>query len=116
MQRTYDTQQACPIARTLDIVGDRWKLLLIRDLRRGQTRFADLLTTLRGISPTVLSERLQSLERDGIVERRIYSEHPPRAEYTLTEKGHSLAPVLQAFYAWGTEYAPGHPRTAPVEG
>ncbi len=115
MPRTYDTQQACPIARTLDIVGDRWTLLLIRDLRRGHTKFADLLTSLRGISPTVLSERLQSLERDGMVERRLYSEHPPRAEYALTEKGNSFAPVLQAFYAWGTEHAPRPPRTAPVE-
>lgn len=115
MARTYETQQACPIARTLDVLGDRWTLLVIRDLRRGHTRFADLLVSLRGISPTVLSERLQSLERDGVVERRFYSDHPPRAEYTLTDKGNALAPVLQAITTWGNEYAPRPPRPPRVE-
>ncbi len=110
MARTYDTQQACPIARSLDVCGDRWTLLVIRDLRRGHSKFADLLVSLRGISPTVLSERLQSLEREGVVERRFYSEHPPRAEYVLTDKGNALAPVLQAMFVWGTEYAPRPPR------
>lgn len=110
MARTYDRQQACPIARSLDIVGDRWTLLVLRDLRRGHTKFADLLMSLQGISPTVLSERLQSLEQDGIVARRFYSDHPPRAEYVLTPRGDSLAPVLQALYAWGTEHAPRPPR------
>lgn len=110
MARTYDRQQACPIARSLDMVGDRWTLLVIRDLRRGQSKFADLLVSLQGISPTVLSERLQSLEQDEIVARRFYSDHPPRAEYVLTAKGDALAPVLQAFYAWGAEHAPRPPR------
>lgn len=110
MARTYDTQQACPIARSLDVLGDRWTLLMIRDLRRGHTKFADLLVSLRGISPTVLSERLQSLEREGVVERRFYSEHPPRAEYVLTAKGNALAPVLQAISVWGNEHAPRAPR------
>ncbi len=112
MARIYDKQQACPIARSLDMLGDRWTLLVIRDLRRGHSKFADLLVSLSGISPTVLSERLQSLERDAIVERRFYSDHPPRAEYVMTAKGDALAPVLQAFYAWGTEHAPRAPRVA----
>ena len=110
MARTYDKQQACPIARSLDVVGDRWTLLVIRDLRRGHSKFADLLVSLHGISPTVLSERLQSWEQDGLVARQFYSEHPPRAEYVLTAKGDSLAPVLRALYAWGTEHAPRPPR------
>ena len=110
MARTYARQQACPIARSLDIVGDRWTLLVLRDLRRGHSKFADLLVSLQGISPTVLSERLQALEREGIVTRQFYSDHPPRAEYVLTERGNSLAPVLQALYAWGTEHAPRPPR------
>lgn len=106
MARTYGRQQACPIARSLDLVGDRWTLLVLRDLRRGRLKFAELLVSLEGISPTVLSGRLQSLEQDGIVARRFYSDHPPRAEYVLTPKGDSLAPVLQALYAWGSEHAP----------
>ncbi|TAK75235.1 MAG: transcriptional regulator [Dehalococcoidia bacterium] len=111
MPRTYDRQQACPIARSLDIVGDRWTLLVLRDLRRGHSKFADLLVSLQGISPTVLSERLQSLEQDGLAARRFYSDHPPRAEYVLTPRGDSLAPVLKALYDWGTEHAPRPPRT-----
>ena len=110
MARMYDRQQACPIARSLDIVGDRWTLLVLRDLRRGHSKFADLLLSLQGISPTVLSERLQSLEQDGLVARRFYSDHPPRAEYVLTPRGDSLAPVLKALYDWGTEHAPRPPR------
>lgn len=109
MTRMYDQQQACPIARSLDVLGDRWTLLVIRDLRRGHSKFADLLVSLRGISPSVLSERLQSLEREGVVERRFYSEHPPRAEYVLTAKGDALAPILQAFSVWGNESAPRPP-------
>ncbi len=111
MARTYDTQQACPIARSLDIIGDRWTLLVLRDLRRGHSKFADLLVSLQGISPAVLSERLQSLEQDGLVARRFYSDHPPRAEYVLTARGDSLAPVLKALYDWGTEHAPRPTRT-----
>lgn len=106
MNRTYSRQQRCPIARSLDVVGDRWTLLLIRDLAGGHGRFADLLRTLSGISPTMLSERLQLLEREGLVTSTLYSEHPPRAEYMLTEKGEAMRPVLQALAAWGKEYTP----------
>jgi DNA-binding HxlR family transcriptional regulator len=105
MVRTYSKQQACPIARALGIIGDRWTLLLVRDLHRGHSRFADLLVTLNGISPTVLSDRLQLLEHEGLVTRSFYSEHPPRAEYVLTEKGAALAPVLRTLITWGEEYA-----------
>ncbi len=104
MARTYAKQQRCPIARSLDIVGDRWTLLVIRDLARGHTRFADLMTELLGISPNVLSDRLKLLEEHSIIASSLYSEHPPRAEYRLTEKGEALLPVLRALIAWGNEY------------
>ena len=110
MARTYTYQQRCPIARSLDIVGDRWTLLIIRDLGRGHSKFVDLMRELRGIAPNVLSDRLKLLEREGLVASTMYSQHPPRAEYRLTEKGEALRPVLRAFIEWGNEYAPRKPR------
>lgn len=104
MKRQYETQQGCPIARSLDLVGDRWTILVLRDLHLGSTRFADLLRSLEGISPNLLSARLKTLEHEGLVERRLYSEHPPRAEYVLTECGQAFGPVLRAMYDWGTSY------------
>lgn len=94
----------CPIAGTLDIVGDRWTLLVVRDLLRGRRRFAELKDSVEGIPGSVLSDRLKSLEREGIVVRRIYSNHPPRAEYVLTPKGHDLGPVVGALSRWGEQY------------
>lgn len=108
--RKYRGQQACPIARSLDLLGDRWALLVVRDINRGQRKFAELLISLRGISPAMLSDRLKGLEAVGIVERSFYSEHPPRAEYVLTEKGQALTPVLAALRDWGDQYAPRPPR------
>lgn len=110
--RTYPKQQRCPIARTLEIVGDRWTLLVIRDLARGHSKFADLMTELRGISPNVLSDRLKLLEQEELITSRLYSEHPPRAEYLLTEKGEALYPTLRALAAWGQEYVPRPQRDA----
>jgi DNA-binding HxlR family transcriptional regulator len=80
----------CPIARTLDIIGERWTILILRDLV--------------GISPNTLSARLKRLEDAGIVERRFYEQHPPRAEYLLTEKGKDLRPVLRALLDWGQHH------------
>jgi len=99
MRKRYD--QNCPIARTLDIIGDRWTLLLIRDLFLGRGRFNDLLRSSPGLPPRLLSERLKMLEGHGLIERAIYSEHPLRAEYRLTPKGRSLFPVLKAAGDWG---------------
>ena len=97
----------CPVARSLDIVGERWALLILRDLvLRGPRRFQDLQTSLAGVSPNTLSARLRTLEEAGVVERRFYAQHPPRAEYVLTDKGTALRPVLQALRAWGETYAP----------
>jgi len=97
--------QDCPVARTLDIVGERWTLLILRDLlREGPRKFQDLETSLAGIGPNTLSARLKRLEQAGIVERRFYEQHPPRAEYVLTEKGLVLGPVLRALKKWGEIY------------
>ncbi len=102
MSKRYD--QFCPVARTLDILGDRWTLLIIRDLFFGKTRFREFEESLVGIPTNVLSERLKVLESNGIVERTFYADHPPRAEYHLTRKGRDLHWVLEALGAWGAKY------------
>jgi DNA-binding HxlR family transcriptional regulator len=94
----------CAIGGTLQIVGDLWTLVIIRDLLRGYCRFAQLAAAPEGITRSVLSERLKLLEAEGIVERRLYSEHPPRAEYHLTPKGRALGPALGALARWGMKY------------
>lgn len=95
----------CPIAYTLDVVGDRWTMLILRDMFRGRRRFAELADSVEGIPPAILSSRLRMLESEGIVARRLYCEHPPRAEYHLTSKGHDLGPVVGALSTWGEKYS-----------
>jgi DNA-binding HxlR family transcriptional regulator len=82
-------------------VGDRWTLLIVRDLLRGHSRFSDLKITVEGIPASILSDRLKTLEAAGVVSRRFYSDHPPRADYLLTAKGHELGVVVGALAAWG---------------
>jgi DNA-binding HxlR family transcriptional regulator len=94
------------VARALGIVGDRWTLLVVRDLLLGKSRFAQLESSLDGISPNVLSARLKSLEADGVLHRTVTEERPPRTEYELTEKGLALSPVVGAIFEWGTEWEP----------
>jgi DNA-binding HxlR family transcriptional regulator len=95
----------CPVAKTLDVVGERWTLLILRDLfREGPRKFQDFETSLTGIGPNTLSARLKRLEEAGVVERRFYEQHPPRAEYVLTPKGRELGPVLLAMRAWGEKH------------
>jgi DNA-binding HxlR family transcriptional regulator len=97
--------QDCPVARTLDIVGERWTFLILRDLlREGPRKFQDFEVSLAGAGPNTLSARLKRLEEAGIVERRFYDRHPPRAEYVLTGKGRDLGPVLLALKKWGETY------------
>ena len=92
----------CPVARTLDIIGDRWTILILRDLLLNRTRrFQDFCDALPGLTPSVLSARLKELEDGGVIERHSYSDHPPRSEYLLTNKGRTLAPVLRALKQWG---------------
>jgi DNA-binding HxlR family transcriptional regulator len=106
--RIYDSQVACPVARTLDVVGDRWTILILRDLSWGRRRFSTLLESLKGISGNLLSDRLKKLEENGMVERVFYSDHPPRAEYKLSNKGKAFVPVLLALRAYGEEWEPTH--------
>ena len=89
---TYPTD--CPVAATLDAFGDRWTLLIVRDLLRGINRYADLQRSLGPIAPNLLSGRLRRMEDTGIVTREVYSDRPLRAAYHLTERGHALAPVV----------------------
>lgn len=92
----------CPVARTLDLIGDRWTILILRDLLLYRTRrFQDLSDAFPGLTPSVLSGRLKELEEGGVIESRLYSDHPPRSEYLLTDKGRSLGPVLRALRQWG---------------
>jgi DNA-binding HxlR family transcriptional regulator len=103
MSTPYD--RTCPVARTLEIIGDRWTILIIRDLlRKGPRKFLDLELSLQGISPNTLSARLKALEEADLVERRFYEQHPPRAEYLLTAKGRELGPVLRALKDWGLKH------------
>ncbi|MEX2032274.1 MAG: helix-turn-helix domain-containing protein [Dehalococcoidia bacterium] len=113
MGRVYETQQTCPVARSLDLLGDRWTLLVVRDLLRGHTKFTELMESLAGISPNLLSARLKSLEDARVVVRSFYSEHPPRAEYALTDKGRALGSVIRAIYQWGEEFEPRTAGAAP---
>ncbi|MGE5596797.1 MAG: winged helix-turn-helix transcriptional regulator [Hyphomicrobiales bacterium] len=97
----------CLIARTLDVIGDRWTLLILRDLMSGLHRYSDILENCGGMSPNVLSDRLKRLEADGLVERTRHKELPPRVEYTLTEKGYAVRPILQSLIGWGRTYVGG---------
>ena len=103
----------CPIACTLDLIGDRWTLLIVRDLLMGKRRFSEFLASDENIKTNVLAERLKRLERAGVVERSRYREHPPRYEYLLTDKGRDLLPVLEAVFAWGRAHLPGVDSRSP---
>ena len=96
--------QYCPIARTLDLLGDRWTMLIVRELLRGKRRFRDIEAGLPGIPPNLLSDRLKALEQAQIVTREYFRELPPRVEYVLTERGRSLEPVLESLAGWGMEH------------
>jgi len=95
----------CPVARTAGVISMRWTAEILRDLfLQEPRRYRDFLDSLKGISPNTLSERIKLLEAAGVVERRFYQQHPPRAEYLLTKKGRALRPVLKAMYDWGEKH------------
>ena len=101
MTRGY-RQKHCPVARTLDLIGERWSPLILRDLfLHGPRRYQDLQESLAGVAPNTLSARLKALEASGLIERKLYNERPPRLEYHLTEKGRTLGPVMKALREWG---------------
>jgi DNA-binding HxlR family transcriptional regulator len=97
------TEKNCSIAKPLAFLGERWTMLILRDLFLGRRRFDEFQASL-GVATNVLSSRLATLTEEGIVERRRYSEHPERFEYVLTEKGRDLQPILLALLAWGDQY------------
>lgn len=101
---TKEEMPACPVATTVALIGSKWKLLILRNLMARPWRFNELKKDLNGVSQKVLTDSLRSLEEDGIVTRTVYPEVPPRVEYSLTELGRSLEPVLSALWNWGETY------------
>ncbi len=95
---------ACPVETTLTLIGDKWKVLILRDLMAGTKRFGELKRSLGHVSQKVLTAQLRAMEASGLVSRQVYAEVPPRVEYTLTETGYSLKPILDAMQGWGEQY------------
>lgn len=95
---------ACPVETTLTLISDKWKVLILRDLMPGTKRFGELKKSLGGVSQKVLTAQLRQMEGSGLLVRTVYPEVPPRVEYTLTELGYSLKPVLDAMQSWGEAY------------
>ena len=100
-------RSACPVAGTLDIVGDKWSLLIVRDMRHGKRTYGELAASPEGIPTNILADRLRRLAESGIVARDAYQEHPPRYAYTLTEKGRDLGEIMVALVHWGKKHIPG---------
>lgn len=94
----------CPVATTINLIGNKWKLLIIRDLLNGTRRFGELRKSLTGISQRVLTENLRELETDGLLNRKVFAEVPPRVEYSLNDTGLSLKPIIETMAEWGTKY------------
>ncbi len=94
----------CPVEITLSLMGDKWKVLIIRELLLGTKRFGELKNSLNGISQKVLTQHLRILESTGLVDRKVYAEVPPKVEYSLTDLGRSLKPIHDALFKWGEEY------------
>ena len=95
---------ACPVETTLTLIGDKWKVLILRDLMPGTKRFGELKKSIDTVSQKVLTAQLREMEANGLVHREVYAEVPPRVEYSLTEFGQSLKPILDAMWNWGEDY------------
>ena len=95
---------ACPVETTLTLIGDKWKVLILRDLMPGTKRFGELKKSVGNVSQKVLTAQLRPMEESGLVNRKVYAEVPPRVEYSLTELGKSLKPILDSMRAWGEAY------------
>lgn len=106
--RTKGEMPACPVATTVQLIGSKWKLLIMRNLLKRPWRFNELRRDLDGISQKVLTDSLRSMEEDGIITRTVYPEVPPRVEYALSDLGESMRPIIQAMEQWGTEYKKNH--------
>lgn len=102
---TKEELPECPVATTVQLIGNKWKLLIIRNMiYNGTQRFGDFLKTIPAISKKVLTDNLRSLESDGLIEREVFAEVPPRVEYSLSKLGKSLKPILDAMQEWGEDY------------
>ena len=95
---------ACPVETTLTLIGNKWKVLILRDLLPGTKRFGELKKSIGSVSQKVLTAQLRDMEGNGLLSRKVYAEVPPRVEYTLTDLGYSLKPILDAMWNWGEEY------------
>ena len=95
---------ACPVETTLMLIGDKWKVLILRDLMDGTKRFGELKKSIGTVSQKVLTAQLRDMEEKGLLKRKVYAEVPPRVEYPLTETGYSLKPILDSMWAWGLDY------------
>lgn len=95
---------ACPVETTLTLIGDKWKVLILRDLMPGTKRFGELKKSIGSVSQKVLTAQLRDMEENGLVHREAYAEVPPRVEYSLTELGRSLKPILDSMWSWGEDY------------
>ena len=95
---------ACPVETTLTLIGDKWKVLILRDLMPGTKRFGELKKSIGGVSQKVLTAQLRAMEESGLVHREVYAEVPPKVEYSLTELGKSLKPILDSMRIWGEGY------------
>lgn len=98
----------CPVETTLKLIGDKWKVLIIRDLLTGTKRFGELKSSVTGITQKVLTSNLRAMESDGLVIRTVYPVVPPKVEYSLTDTGKSLSPILDSMLAWGNQYKKTH--------
>ena len=103
-QKSVKDLPACPVETTLTLIGDKWKVLILRDLMPGTKRFGELKKSIGNVSQKVLTAQIRAMEESGLLTRTVYAEVPPRVEYTLTELGKSLKPILDALWNWGEEY------------
>ena len=103
-QKSVKDLPACPVETTLTLIGDKWKVLILRDMMPGTKRFGELKKSIGNVSQKVLTAQLRAMEESGLLTRTVYAEVPPRVEYTLTELGKSLKPILDALWNWGEEY------------
>lgn len=103
-QKIIKELPACPVETTLMLIGDKWKVLILRDLMNGTMRFGELKKSIGSVSQKVLTAQLRDMEAKGLVNRKVYAEVPPRVEYSLTELGQSLKPILDAMWNWGEDY------------
>ena len=99
---------ACPVETTLTMIGDKWKVLILRDLLSGTKRFGELKKSIGSVSQKVLTAQLRDMEQNGLVHREVFAEVPPRVEYSLTDLGKSLKPILDAMWNWGEEFKAAH--------